>query len=80
MKLVKLVVEKEIDVYEETENCGAGGEGDSSRAHSIPDGTWHHLVHGARTCGTLRIDHLSKRTGSFYTVGPLLVVEATLKW
>ena len=37
---MKFVVEKkEIDVYEKTENCGVGGEGDSSRAHGIPNGT-----------------------------------------
>ena len=46
---MKFVVEKkEIDVYEETENCGVGGEGDSSRAHGIPDGNIDYELHGTR--------------------------------
>jgi hypothetical protein len=35
--------------YEETENCGVGGEGDSSCAHGIPDGNLNHELHGTWT-------------------------------
>jgi hypothetical protein len=32
--------------YEETESDRAGGEGDSSRAHGIPDGHQYDIVYG----------------------------------
>ena len=35
-------------MYEEAKNCGAGGEGDSSRAHSIFDGDQYDQLYGAR--------------------------------
>jgi hypothetical protein len=39
-------------MYEEAKNCGAGGEGVSSRAHSIPhgifDGDQYDQLYGAR--------------------------------
>ena len=35
--------------YEETENCGVGGEGDSSRAHGISDGNLNYKLHGTWT-------------------------------
>ena len=36
-------------MYEEAKNCGAGGEGVSSRAHGIPHGTGNDQLHGSRT-------------------------------
>jgi len=35
-------------MYEEAKNCGAGGEGDSSRAHSVPDGNQYDQLYGRR--------------------------------
>ena len=35
--------------YEEATDHRAGGEGDSSRAHGIPDGTGNNQLHGTRT-------------------------------
>ena len=35
--------------YEEAESNRAGGEGDSSRAYGIPDGTGNYQLHGSRT-------------------------------
>ena len=45
-KAAKAVTDK---AYEEATYYRVGGEGDSSRAHSLPDGHRHHLVHGLRT-------------------------------
>jgi hypothetical protein len=35
--------------YEEAKDHRAGGEGSSSRAHGIADGTGNHQLHGTRT-------------------------------
>ena len=35
--------------YEKATHHRVGGEGDSSRAHGIPDGDWNHLVYGLWT-------------------------------
>jgi len=40
--------------YEEAESDRVGGEGDSSRAHGIPDGTGHDQLHGPRPNDVLR--------------------------
>ena len=42
------VTKKKGGDYEEAKDHRAGGEGSSSRAHGIPDGHRHHLVHGSR--------------------------------
>jgi len=42
-------LEKEKTNHEKAKDHRAGGEGDSSRAHSIPDGTGNHQLHGTRT-------------------------------
>ena len=43
------VTKKKGGDYEETKDHRAGGEGVSSRAHGIPDGTGNHQLHGTRT-------------------------------
>jgi hypothetical protein len=35
--------------YEEAKDCGAGGEGDSSCAHGVLDGTGNYELYGQRT-------------------------------
>ena len=42
------VTKKKGGDYEETKDHRAGGEGDSSRAHGIPDGTGNNQLHGSR--------------------------------
>ena len=42
------MTEKKGGDYEEAACDRAGGEGDSSRAHSIPHGTGNHQLHGTR--------------------------------
>ena len=43
------VTKKKGGDYEEAKDHRAGGEGSSSRAHGIPDGTGNHQLHGTRT-------------------------------
>jgi hypothetical protein len=43
------VTKKKGGDYEEAKDHRAGGEGDSSRAHGIPDGTGNNQLHGTRT-------------------------------
>ena len=42
--------------YEEAACDRAGGEGDSSRAHSIPDGIGNYQLYGPRPNGALGAD------------------------
>ena len=41
--------QKKNSEYEKAEIYRDGGEGGSSRAHSIPDGTGYYQLHGKRT-------------------------------
>ena len=43
--VIRVERKKEIDVYEKAESNWVGGEGDSSRAHGIPDGTGNDQLH-----------------------------------
>jgi hypothetical protein len=53
----------EMSEDEETENCGVGGEGDSSRAHSIPHGNLNYELHGTWTVLNPSPNPLSRGVG-----------------
>jgi hypothetical protein len=50
------VTKKKGGDNEEAKDHRAGGEGDSSRTHGIPDGDWYHELYGKRTVLRLKIE------------------------